>query len=351
MLFDRFGPRRTIPGLLVFAVAGTLVFAAAEGRTGLIVGRALIGLGCSGILVGALLICARYFPRERYATFAAILVGVGESGNLLATRPFASVVDAIGWRGAFIVMAGVTAALAALAWIGVRDAPPGHPFHQRAPESLRQSLAGLGEALRQRLWPRVLAAALVIYGAAMAVFGLWGGPYFNDVHGLDPLGRGDAMFVMALAMLCGSLTFGPLDRLFDTRKRVVEGGLLATTVSLAALALWPAPPLWAAVALFALLGAMAGGRVVVRAHGRAIFPERLRGRGVSLINMGIMGGVALTQFATGALMAGHAGAGATEGAYRLVFAFLSVVVLGAWAVYRTAEDRPPSGERGARGQS
>ena len=73
-LFDRFGPRRTMPALLVFAAIGSLVFASADGLWGLLIGRALMGLGCSGILVGALLVCARWFPRDRYAGLASILV-------------------------------------------------------------------------------------------------------------------------------------------------------------------------------------------------------------------------------------------------------------------------------------
>ncbi|HJS31913.1 MAG TPA: MFS transporter, partial [Alphaproteobacteria bacterium] len=184
-LFDRFGPRRTMPALLVFAAIGSLVFASADGLWGLMLGRALMGLGCSGILVGALLVCARWFPRDRYAGLASILVASGETGNLLATSPFAAMVEAIGWRGAFLLMAAATAALCALAYVGVRDAPPGHAFHARQPESSREAWRGTIEAFRQPGLIRVIAAALVVYGAAMAIFGLWGGPYFNDIHGLD----------------------------------------------------------------------------------------------------------------------------------------------------------------------
>ncbi len=147
-LFDRFGPRRTMPALLVFAVVGSIAFAVADGLWGLMLGRALMGIGCSGILVGALLVCARWFPRDGYASFASMLVGLGETGNLLATSPFAALVETIGWRGAFLLMAAVTAALSALAYAGVRDAPPGHAFHARPPESPRAAWRGTIEALR-----------------------------------------------------------------------------------------------------------------------------------------------------------------------------------------------------------
>ena len=345
-LFDRFGPRRTMPALLVFAAIGSLVFASADGLWGLLIGRALMGLGCSGILVGALLVCARWFPRDRYAGLASILVASGESGNLLATSPFAALVEAIGWRGAFVLMAAATAVLCVLAYVGVRDAPPGHAFHTRRPESPREAWRGTIEAFRQPGLARVIAAALVVYGAAMAIFGLWGGPYFNDVHDLDAVARGNAMLAMAVAMLCGTLLSGPLDRKFDTRKGVVQAGLAGLAAVLSALALLTAPPLWTSIVLFASLGAFAGVRVVVMAHGRALFPERLMGRGVSLINMGIMGGVALLQIATGGVMGALAQAGASKAtAYRIVFAVLALIVSAGWLAYRGSTDRRPSDER------
>ena len=43
VVLDRFGPRRTMSGLFLIAVAGAAVFALAEGTAGLIAGRAGLG--------------------------------------------------------------------------------------------------------------------------------------------------------------------------------------------------------------------------------------------------------------------------------------------------------------------
>ena len=51
VLLDRFGPRRTMSGLFIIAVGGSVVFAMAEGVIGLAVGRGLIGLGCAAGLI------------------------------------------------------------------------------------------------------------------------------------------------------------------------------------------------------------------------------------------------------------------------------------------------------------
>ena len=52
VFLDRFGPRRTEAVLLVFAGVGALVFARSDTLAGLILGRALIGLGVSACQIG-----------------------------------------------------------------------------------------------------------------------------------------------------------------------------------------------------------------------------------------------------------------------------------------------------------
>ena len=54
VLLDRYGPRRVVATLLCVAAAGALVFGLARDFTTLSIGRALIGLGVSGGLMGAI---------------------------------------------------------------------------------------------------------------------------------------------------------------------------------------------------------------------------------------------------------------------------------------------------------
>ena len=70
----------------------------------------------------------------------------------------------------------------------------------------------------------------------ITVLGSWAGPYLHDVHGMDALTRGNVLLAMGLAQLVGILAYGPLDRIFNTRKRVVLAGALGPVVILGALA-------------------------------------------------------------------------------------------------------------------
>ena len=351
MLLDRFGPRRTVSSLLLFAVAGAVLFARADGLAALTVARICMGVGCAGVLVGSLVVCARWFPPDRYATFAGIIIGGGETGHLLAATPFASLAESVGWRNAFLIAAGVAAVLTVVAWVGVRDAPPGEARDDTAGESLGDMLRGVGEALRMPAIGPVLAIAFVGYSSALCVFGLWGAPMLNDVYGLDAIARGNVMLIMAAAMLAGSLSYGPMDRRFDTRKGVVMVSCGALATAFLILALLDRPPLWAVTVLFAVIGYLGGHRVAMMAHGRSLFPARLVGRGVTTVNTSLVAGVAVMQIATGLLVGGFADGGSTAPAiaYRAAFGFIACVLIAAMVVYRRAEDRKPSEDAGRLG--
>ncbi|MFP6744393.1 MAG: MFS transporter [Alphaproteobacteria bacterium] len=344
IMLDRFGPRLTMASLLLAAVAGSLVFAMAESLVILTLGRALIGVGCAGVFMGSVVVCARWFPPDRLATAAAVVLAVGGTGNLLAATPLAFAADHIGWRGAFVAMAALSLVMAGVVFALVRDAPPDHPFHRRRRETLRDTLRGMREVLGNPRLPFIALMAFVAYSAMATVLTLWAGPYLADVHGLDGVARGNVLLLPALGLIAGPLCYGPLDRLLDTRKWLVVGGALATIGVLGCLALIPAPPLWLAVTLLTLLGFVGTYSIMIMTHGRASFPERLVGRAVTIVNFANFTGVAVMQFAVGAIVGAFEATdgAAPETAYRIAFGFLAVTLIIALSFYLRVGDAKPS---------
>src|SRR5919204_537862 len=104
LLLDRYGPRRTVAALLCVAVVGALVFALARDLASLAVGRALIGLGVSAGLMGAIKAFTLWFPLSRLATLNGVYLAVGGLGALAATSPAEALAGALGWRGVFVVL-------------------------------------------------------------------------------------------------------------------------------------------------------------------------------------------------------------------------------------------------------
>ncbi len=342
IMLDRIGPRRVVALALSLAVAGTVVFATAEGLTGLILGRILMGLGCAPTLMGAYVVFARWFPADRFATLSGMQLGIGYTGMLLATAPLAMAVSAIGWRWSMAAAAVWAAFFALVIYLFVRDAPPGHPLETRAPESLGGALAGVRQIIRDRRFWRLLPLQSVGYGATASILMLWAGPYLAQVQGLDGAARGNLLFLMGVGAIAGVLAFAPLDRLFNTRKGVVLAGSLASLGVMVALALVAHPPLLLVGSLFVLLAALGGYIAVLMSHIRMLFPDHLVGRGLTVANMCSMGGVALMQMATGAILSRFDLAAQTDGqAYRAVFLFLAIVLALAVVVYSRSDDIRP----------
>lgn len=344
VLLDRFGPRRTMSALFLVAVAGTILFSQAGSAMSLGAGRALQGIGCAAGLMGAMVVFARWFSPERFATMSGLLMGVGGLGVLLAGTPLAVGSTEFGWRGVFLVAAGVTALFAVLLFAVVRDAPEAKgtaiaPSRESFPEILR----GVGAVLRNRALWRIIAMQMTIYPSVMTVAALWAGPYLADVHGLDTEARGRALNMMFFALAVAPILFGPLDRIFNTRKWVVIASVVTIIATLSTLALMEQPSLWQVQALLLILGLASPGSLVLHAHARSTLPVHLVGRGMTLQNMAAMGGIFVLQGVSGLIISAFdmQGGAVPETGYRAVFGFLAAALLLSLIVYAGARDIKP----------
>jgi predicted MFS family arabinose efflux permease len=349
--FDRFGPRLTVAGMLVVATLGGIIFTTATTWPVLLSGRVLLGCGFGVMLIGSMVVISRWFPPDRFSTLTAVVLSVGLLGNLIATTPLAWAAQETGWRAVFGVAVLFTALAAIAVWLVVRDAPPGHPFHDRAPESPREMLQGLMEVFgNRRLWP-ILALNFCSYACTFTVQGLWGGPFLREVHGLSPIQAGNVLLAAVVAYQCGMLSFGPLDRVFDTRKWIAVAGNLTIVLLLATLAIPAAPPVWLPVAAIVAIGFFSAASTMVLTHARGIFPDRLIGRGIATSNTAVMFGVACMQTLSGMIVGAFeplADGGRTETAYRALFTTLTIVLIVAVAIYSRSQDVKPSHEMRAR---
>lgn len=350
-LFDRYGPRKTVTLMLVLATIGGAVFTLAPDWTTLLAGRVLMGAGFGVMLIGSMVVITRWFPPNLFSQVTSLVLAVGLLGNLAATSPLAWGTQIAGWRPIFAAVVLFTALAAIAVWLIVRDAPPGHPFLSRTPESPREMLRGLGEVLANKQLKFILALNFCNYACTFTVQGLWGGPFLREVHGFTAVQAGHVLLGAVIAYQVGMLAFGPLDRLLDTRKWIAIAGTLAVAAVLALLAALDRPPAWLAAGAIIAIGTLSASSTVIMAHGRGIFPDRLIGRGMATMNTSVMLGVACMQTLSGIILGLFeplSGGTRPEGAYRALFAFMAAVLVVAVAVYSRATDRKPSEEMRAR---
>ncbi|WP_192965206.1 MFS transporter [Phycobacter azelaicus] len=326
---DQIGPRRSAAVLLVLGGGGgALVFALASAPAHVSIAMFLIGIGCSPVLMASYYIFAREYPPARFATLAAVMLGVGSAGNLVASYPTALAVELVGWRATLAGLAVISASVAAGIWLTVKDPP----------RIISEQKGSVLDLLRLPVLWAIFPIMLVSYAPVAAIRGLWIGPYFSDVHGMDTSQIGLVTLVMGAAMILGTFAYGPLDRVLGTRKWLIWGGSMAVVVLLGVLILWPQAPVWAPIAMMAGIGFFGASFPVVIAHGRAFVPPHLVGRGVTLLNFFGIGGVGLMQFVSGRIHAQIARSADAAAPYVALFAFFAATLLIGCLIYLFSRD-------------
>jgi len=342
---DRYGPKRCMLVCAVIAVAGTVAFAFATTPAALVGARVLMGLGSSCYLMAPLALYARRFPPERFAALAGIQIGIGTVGTLLVTAPLAFASAAVGWRATFLAVAGVVVACGVLVAFVVREerSDRARTVHH---ETLSESFAGIRAVARSRSFLPIFLMNVVCYSSYVLIVGLWGGPYLAHVYGHGLTARGDLLLIPALTQIVGVVLWGYAERMVGTHKPLVLAGGVATAACLGTLAWFGRlAPLPLAI-LLGMFGLAAAYIPVLIAHGRALLPSPLVGRGITLFNVGTIGGVFVSQFVTGMLidLFPERGGAYPPDAYRLVFGFQAVAVIVACAIYGAAAREPGRGE-------
>ncbi|QIE45438.1 MFS transporter [Pseudohalocynthiibacter aestuariivivens] len=329
---DRIGPRRTAASLLfIGGGGGAALFALATGPAHVTLAMALIGIGCSPVLMASYYIFARQFPATQFATLAAVMLGVGSLGNLVASYPMALAAETFGWRTSLWGLAAVSAIVAGGIALTVRD-----------PEAVVGGARGsVLDLLKMRaLWP-IFPLMFVAYAPAAAIRGLWIGPYMSDVFALDTGQVGQASLVMGVAMIAGTFLYGPLDRMLGTQKWVCFGGNLICGAATIALALLVGQGVGLSIVLCATIGLFGASFPLMVAHGRSFFPPHLAGRGVTLMNLFGIGGVGVMQFGSGPLHAAVATQAGAQAAYSALFAFFGCAILVGLVIYLFSRDHKP----------
>ncbi|MCP3876979.1 MAG: MFS transporter [Sulfitobacter sp.] len=326
---DTVGPRRTAASLLlVGGGGGAALFAVATQPLHINLAMVLIGIGCAPVLMGAYYIFAREFAPSRFVVLASVMVGIGTLGNLVASYPMAIAAETIGWRASLWGLCAITTLTAIGIWSVVRD--PATPEGEQ-----RGSLLGVFKI--KALW-FIFPIMSVSYAQVGALRGLWIGPYFEDVFAANAHQIGWATLLMGIAMVAGSLAYGPLDRVIGSTKWVIVGGTALNLAALVALMLFPDSGIILATALMAAVGFFGATYAVIIAHGRSFMPPQLVGRGMTLLNLCSIGGVGVAQFLSGRVYAASQPAVTAQAPYVMIFTLFAGLMAAGLFVYLFSRD-------------
>lgn len=295
ILLDRYGPRRVEAVLLLFAAAGSALFALGRNVAELGLARGLIGLGVSACLMAGFKSFHQWFPAERQPSLMASIMVAGTLGALTASVPLTIVLPHIGWRGVFFALAALSLAIAAAIYT-VPDTE-----HGTAREGLGAQLRGVAQVLGSRHFWRFAPQTCFVVGGFLAIQSLWAVPWLMTIHGST---RGQAaaiLFDLNVALLIGYVAIA----VFSTRlaRRGYTPTLLLAagsglTVAIGLLILLdaaPAPLLWSLLGFSVCVGNLAYPLVT------AAFPPERSGRVNTALNLMVFIGAFGVQWGFGGI--------------------------------------------------
>jgi MFS family permease len=298
VLLDRYGPRRVVAALMCVAATGALIFGLAQDFVTLSAGRALIGLGVSAGLMGAIKAFSLWFPLSRMATLNGLYLGIGGLGGLSATAPAEMLLGPLGWRALFYGLAAASVLAAALIFFLVPEKPlPGRG------QTLRAQIAGFRQVFASVPFWRIATPLVVCHAGYQALQGLWLAPWLYDVAGQTRAAVANLLLTAAVAYSAGSVFFGvSSDRLARAGISRMTMYKLGLSLSLAMFALLAAGVQTGLAAILAVYGFTAIAASLAYALFTPLFPPEMTGRVNTASNVLMFGCSFAFQWGIGAVL-------------------------------------------------
>ena len=282
ILLDRYGPRRTEAVLLLFAAAGAYLFAVADSTTGLMAGRALIGLGTSACLMAAFKAYVMWVPGGRIPLVNGFQMAVGGLGAVTGTVPVEWVLTVTDWRGLFHGFAILVLVFSAAIYLVV----PRRAGTDSMPGPMRDQLSGIVLVMTSPLFWRIAPMSIASQSMFLGTQSLWSGPWLSDVAvlGLDAVTN--HLMWIAITMVVGFLGMGTiahrLGKLGIKTIHVAFAGMtIFAIVQLPMIAQWSGSALmmWMAFGFFGTAG------ILSYATLPQYFPPEMAGRVITGLNV------------------------------------------------------------------
>lgn len=249
ILTDRMGPRKAATIFVALIAVGSLLSAysaTANDFNLMIAGKFIIGIGAAVVYIPIMKVLAVWFRKNEFATMSGILLLVGNVGGIAAATPMVLMMDALGIEMTYIVLAIITALIALLVWLLVRN----HPMEKDLPsieeivseetgqpitESTSEKM-GTVEALKRtflsgrNFWPLAIWF-FVMYGTIMLWQASQAGAYYKNIGGFDAGTAGMMLTMVGVGMVFGCPLAGKLsDSYLHSRKKVVIIGTVVYTL-------------------------------------------------------------------------------------------------------------------------
>lgn len=328
-MIDRLGSRLVISGCGVLTAAGGILFSQAGSLATAMTARLMIGVGTASVLMATFTIFSYWYTKQEFGRVSGLMSAVGNLGNISATAPLSLAASAIGWRASFLTIGAVQAFATLLVFLKVQDRPPKiEGFAEHSDNRPLDLLATWREIFGNRNFWLLAGIAFFWYGNYMALQGLWGGPYLQEVLLLPRVTAGRILMFTAFGFISGSMFIDTIARkIFKSYKKTLLAGqtllLLLMTVFLGGLESFSQPLL---AAVFYAIGLAVSSGVMVYPIIRSMFSPNITGTALTSLNFFVLMGAAATQQIMGLIIGSIRNGGISSPAAAFHVAFLFPII-------------------------
>ena len=277
ILADRFGPNYfLIIGAFLTGI-GTVIYSFGAHEFVLFFARMLTGIGDATIWVNLVLVLGNWFSTKEFVRLIGFAGMTGSLGFLLATIPFSSWIDLIGWRGAFF-SAGLLLCVCSLLLYFVLLVKPKHIFqdepnvviHNAEHEKLNAILKRI--FLSRQAWSLFLCHFGVV-GAYVGFISSWAVPYGMTMYGMTRLDASGLVMVGLIGALIGAPLTSWISSRLETIKRPYSVVHIVVLLSWGCFLIFNGhPPLNFLLVMFFIIGYGYGASTLTFAAVRQSFP-------------------------------------------------------------------------------
>lgn len=220
ILIDKFGAKKVSSAGTIVSAMGTLVFALGFDYHMLVVGRALIGLGCSICFLSVLKICSEWFSESFFCTMSGITSFVGMIGAMLAQTPLAMLLRFFSWNKVFLGISVLTILIAFLIMLFVQDSPKKEIQTKERNTSILTAVVSILK--NKNTWPPLIVYGC-FYGTYLLITGFYGSSMIMLFYNYSVIQASRCILFTVLGCAIGSVIVGIVSDKLRNR-RFIEFG-------------------------------------------------------------------------------------------------------------------------------
>ena len=307
-LLDRFSTRTIILTALATCTIGIAAFAVSHSLAWSGVFRFMSGIGSAFCFLSSIRLASRWFPSQRMALVAGLIVTMAMTGGMVAQTPLTLLSEYLGWRHALLLDACLGLIIGGIIFMVVRDFPAGMQEQQQASHAQLKEMGLLKSwklsYLNYHNWFGGFYTCLLNLPVAL-LGAIWGSLYLEQVQHLTRTQASLVPTMLFIGTIIGCPVMGWIsDHLRRRILPMVVGAILSLAIALIIMYV-PQLSLTSYIILFLILGFITSTQVISYPLITESNPKALTATSVSVISFCAMSGYAVFQPVFGWLLDLH----------------------------------------------